>query len=643
MPTSSNKDSQVQDFSGKQFGNYHLIRPIGEGGYVHVYLGYDVRNPERKVAIAVEIISTSQEEQEHLRREARILLEFDHPHIVRVYDYDIEGNVFYLVMKYYKKGNLHELYPRGKTASVHKIVSHIEQIASALQYTHDHGVIHRDVKPENILVDVNENVLLGDFGLAKQLTSISTSGDVMGTSAYMAPEQWDGDAYSASDQYALAVVAYELLCGKPPFQGSTAAIAGQHKVKVLPDSQLRKLGVPYKVERVLRRALNKRPERRYGSVEEFAEKFRKAVPSQPTIRRVRIPRRALLISAVIVAAAAIGEVSWNLLFGHPYGKPAPTGTLKTSANTSVSSETPGKLTSKQHQTIYTFNQHQAEVQAVAWSPDGNHIASADAQGVIFVWSMREAKKVRHDHQSKVLSISWSPNSKYIASVSQDGVLDIWDATSGDLYRSYTRPGVRVAVWSAMADLAIGIGKTARVYDIPIQRGFTRDNADNIFAGHGGTVNALSFSFDSKKIASASDDYTVCLWNSENAQIIPPPYTGHKDEVLSVGWALQLDLIASAGADHTVQIWNASTRVLFDLYKHGDSEHGYMPVKAVAWAPDGESLVSGGDDNIAKVWKIDKSISIYTGHSASVNAVAVSPDAKYVVSGSDDKMVHVWEL
>lgn len=642
MPTSSNKDLHVQDFRGRQFGNYHLIRPIGEGGYVHVYLGYDVRNPERKVAIAVEIISTSQEEQEHLRREARILLEFDHPHIVRVYDYGIEGNVFYLVMKYYEKGNLHELYPRGKTASVHKIVSHIGQIASALQYTHEHGVIHRDVKPENILVDINENVLLGDFGLAKQLTSISTSGDVMGTSAYMAPEQWDGDAYSASDQYALAVVAYELLCGKPPFQGSTAEIAGQHKVKVLPGFQLRKLGVPYKVERVLRRALNKRPERRYGSVEEFAEKFRKAVPSQPTIRRVRISRRALLISSVIAAGFAIAGVSWNLL-GNPYRKPAPTGTLKTSANTSASSGTPGKLASKQHQTIYTFKQHQAEVQAVAWSPDGKHIASADAQGAIFVWSMHEAKKVRHDHQSKVLSISWSPDSKYIASVSQDGVLDIWDATSGDIYRTYTQTGVRVAVWSVMADLAVGIGKTALVYDIPIQRGFTHDNADNSFSDHGGTVNTLSFSPGSSKVASGGDGYTVCVWDSESAQRLYPPYRGHTDEVLSVGWAPQLDLIASAGADHTVQIWDASTGVLFDSYKHGDSEHGYMPVKAVAWAPDGESLVSGGDDNIAKVWKIDKSISIYTGHSASVNAVAVSPDSKYAVSGGDDKMVYIWNL
>lgn len=632
MPMSNDENAPVQDFSGRQFGNYMLLRPIGEGGYVHVYLGYDVRTPGRKVAVAIGIVSHSLEHQEHLRREAEILSELTHSHIVRTFDYDIEGNILYLVMEYCEKGNLYNLYPSGKPASVHTIVPHIKQIASALQYAHNRGVIHRDVKPTNILVNKEGNILLGDFGLAKQAASISRDGTAIGTSAYMAPEQWEGDAYSSSDQYALAVVVYELLCGELPFQGSTAEMAGQHKVKPLPASQLQKLDVPREVEKVLRRAMNKRPEKRYRSVMDFANEIEKAArSSRRTSQKFKDERRFwLLRGGAVATAVVVAWLGWDMLSSDGQKK-------------SPKSILPAPVAPKQHQTIYTFRQHNAELQSVAWSPDGKHIASADAQGVIFVWNMHEAKMVRHDHQSKVLSLSWSPDSKYLASVSQDGVLDIWDATTGDIARTYTQTGISVAVWSAMADLAVGIGRTAQVYDIPLQRGFTPTNVDNVFAGHGSTVNTLAFSPTSSKVASGSDDYTVCVWDAETAHLTSRAYTGHKDEVLSVSWSPQLDLIASAGADHSVQIWNASTCLLFDRYQHGDSEHGYMPVKAVAWSSDGETLVSGGDDNLAKVWKIDRSISTYNGHSASVNAVAVSPDATYAVSGGDDKLVHVWKL
>jgi len=230
------------------------------------------------------------EEVEAFRREAQIIARLEHPHIVRVLDFDVRAGTPFLVMGYAPGGTLRTLHPKGSRLGLLTVVDYVSQVASALQYAHENCVMHRDLKPENLLVGSSKEILLGDFGIALLSQNSRQSGtqDVVGTAAYMAPEQFKGKPGIASDQYALAVIVYEWLSGERPFSGTFVELASQH-LYATPPSLQGKAAAPPAVERVVQRALLKRPNERYGSVGEFATSLEQAAHAlSPTIpARVR--------------------------------------------------------------------------------------------------------------------------------------------------------------------------------------------------------------------------------------------------------------------------------------------------------------------------------------------------------------------
>ncbi|HEY1349034.1 MAG TPA: serine/threonine-protein kinase [Ktedonobacteraceae bacterium] len=266
---------------GQQVGMYRLLRVLGEGGFASVYLGEHV-HLETLAALKFLHFSFSLEESEAFRREAQLIARLEHPHIVRVLDYNVQAGMPFLVMSYAPGGTLRTVHPRGTRLRLPTVVDYVAQVAEALQYAHDRHVIHRDVKPENLLVGTRQEVLLSDFGiavLAQRSRSISTQA-VVGTAAYMAPEQFRGKPCVASDQYALAVVVYEWLVGERPFAGSLVELASQHLLKPPPTLREKNAGISLAVERVVLTALAKEPEQRFGSVKDFALAL--AQGSQPT-------------------------------------------------------------------------------------------------------------------------------------------------------------------------------------------------------------------------------------------------------------------------------------------------------------------------------------------------------------------------
>src|SRR5207253_11229950 len=154
--------------------------------------------------------------------EARTIAHLEHPHIVRILDFGIEGKTPFLVMSYAPNGTLRQRHPKGAVLPMMTIVSYVKQIADALQYAHDEKLIHRDIKPENMLIGRRNEVLLSDFGIAllAQSSRLQSTQEVVGTAFYMSPEQLQGKPRFASDQYSLGIVAYEWLCGTRPFQGT---------------------------------------------------------------------------------------------------------------------------------------------------------------------------------------------------------------------------------------------------------------------------------------------------------------------------------------------------------------------------------------------------------------------------------------
>src|SRR5438552_4997345 len=318
----------MADRVGEQLGNYRLVRLLGQGGFAEVYLGEHIYLGTA-AAIKVLYAKLASDDFEHFRKEARTIARLVHPHIVRVLDYGIEGTTPFLVVDYAPNGTLRTRHPKGVPVPLPTVVSYVTQIAEALQYAHDQKVIHRDVKPENVLFGRRNEVLLSDFGIALvAMTSNyrSTQGmqDMAGTIAYMAPEQIQAQAETASDQYSLAVVTYELLSGARPFQGAFTEVAVKHTL-VPPPSLREKLPmISADIEAVEMKALAKDPRQRFVDVQTFAAALEEASrnASLRTTFLGDIPisqeqRTSFSPETIVLSQQEVHEVSPTALFTTP--------------------------------------------------------------------------------------------------------------------------------------------------------------------------------------------------------------------------------------------------------------------------------------------------------------------------------------
>ena len=291
-----------------QNGRYRFVRLIGSGGMGEVYLMQDVRI-NRQVAIKVirsegsaSPESTAAREAARLfQREAKAIAALEHPNILPLYDFGEENHdgttITYMVMPYCTEGSLAGWLRQRSSANLLSLqdVAHlVEEAADALQHAHDQNVMHLDVKSSNFLLRTNRKnpnqptLLLADFGIARSsVTVASSSRTIRGTPSSMAPEQWGSNPVPATDQYALAVMAYEMMVGRAPFVGSMEQVMYQHfSVQPLPpstyDPQL-----PPAIDAVILRALAKRPEDRFPSISEFATAFEQAAQTAPKLLLLR--------------------------------------------------------------------------------------------------------------------------------------------------------------------------------------------------------------------------------------------------------------------------------------------------------------------------------------------------------------------
>jgi len=262
----------------RTLGNYRLLRLIGEGGFARVYLGEHIFL-KTYAALKVPNMALQGEELEGFLNEARTSIGLHHPHIVRTLECGVEGGTQpYIVMDYASGGSLRTRYPKGTPLPPSSIITYVKQAGSALQFIHDKGLIHQDIKPGNLLLGVNDDVLLSDFGLAMIVhRTISQSlQDMSGTARYMAPEQFRGKARPASDQYALAVMTYEWICGNAPFEGTLTELLTQHLYTSPPPLHLKVPSISPAVEQIILKALAKEPRDRFARVQDFVDALEQA-------------------------------------------------------------------------------------------------------------------------------------------------------------------------------------------------------------------------------------------------------------------------------------------------------------------------------------------------------------------------------
>ncbi len=278
----------------QRIGRYDIKSLIGQGGMSAVYLGYDPRS-QREVAIKIlpPYYLHAPKFRERFDREASIIALLEHPAIVPVYDMGEEDGQPYIVMRYMSGGSLSDKLKKGPIL-LRECMEMYLRLAPALDTAHARGVIHRDVKPDNLLFDKYDNVFLSDFGLARLRETIGfaniSDGSIMGTPAYMSPEQIQGDREldGRSDIYSMGIVLYHMLCGSVPFSGTTAAsVMMMHLVNPVPQIYERNKTLPSGIQAVLETALAKDPKERYQTAGEFARAIQAVttgVQRKPSLR-----------------------------------------------------------------------------------------------------------------------------------------------------------------------------------------------------------------------------------------------------------------------------------------------------------------------------------------------------------------------
>lgn len=265
---------------GQVFGNYQLERPIGRGAFATVFLARH-QYVDKDAAIKILHDRSDDSEKQLFKMEAYLSARLLHPNVVRVLEYGEQCGRPFLVMNYAPGGSLGQF--RESRLPLHTIIRYARQAARGLDYLNVQGIIHCDIKPQNLLIGYGNRLLIGDFGIALLASSRATTPGriIRGTPRYMAPEQIMGRPCFASDQYALAVVIYELLCGAPLFEGTRTEIIHQHLRAEPPLLSDRGVYLPFGVEDVLRKALSKDPRRRYESAGQFVKALEQTALALP--------------------------------------------------------------------------------------------------------------------------------------------------------------------------------------------------------------------------------------------------------------------------------------------------------------------------------------------------------------------------
>jgi serine/threonine protein kinase len=510
----------MADRVGQRLGNYRLLRLLGRGGFAEVYLGEHVRL-KRKAAIKILHTQVAADEEASFQQEAQIIANLSHPHIVRVFEYDVQDGTAFLVMDYAPNGTLRQRHRRGEQLPAQTILPYVQQIASALQYAHEQHLIHRDIKPENMLLGQHNEVLLSDFGIATvaQSSRHQQTEEVVGTVVYMAPEQIRGRPRLASDQYSLGIVIYEWLTGAPPFRGLFAEISAQHLHELPPPLHEKLPGISPALEEVVLTALAKDPKERYKSMQAFAAAFENACRSQPArpgsgapsstppsvlphaaqtnragappepvptqvaasppalppTAREAPPMPAPQPTLVVPPERAPAQMPGPTGVMPPGTLPAPTAILKPSEPTqaiwqaappakSVPSTTgPGSAAPQPpapHQPLLTRRRMliaAAGLVVIGGGGAGLLTLSRQLQGTTLTPAPSTGPGTTvyltyRGHTDDVNALAWSPNGQQIASGSSDKTVQIWDASSGVLSLTFRQHSKAVfsVTWSPQA-------------------------------------------------------------------------------------------------------------------------------------------------------------------------------------------------
>jgi WD40 repeat protein len=563
---------------------YQIVATLAKGGMGAIYRALDTH---LNVFVAVkEMIpkpgidaKTLLQLQQQFQQEASILAHLDHPNMVEVTDFFNETGKAYLVMGFVLGESLDERIEREGALPEDEVLNWADQLLDALEYCHARGVVHRDIKPLNVILHPDGHAVLVDFGLAKlwnpsdPRTQTAIRG--IGTPEYAPPEQYSdlpGHTDPRSDLYSLGATLYHALTGKEPMT-ATDRIAR-------PDQFTSARQVNPKVCAQVDAAVMQALELPLASRFQTATEMREALNGQAFARLERV--RVRLLRTLAEHTEIVYEVAFS-----------PDGTTLASASGDRTARlwrvSDGAL-------LHTLKGHRGGVMSIAFSPDGATLASGADDNTVRLWNVADGKPLRTlaGHTDGVPAVAFSPDGAILVSGSHDNTLQLWEVDSGAsllTMMGHTDLVISVAFSPSGTTLASG-GRdcTARLWRAD-------DGKQTRILKHADCVWSIAFSPDETLLASGTADAGVYLWRANNRKPLLE-LRGHTDNVVSVVFSPDGTMLASGSYDKTVRLWRVCDGKLLRVVKGHTGG-----IKFVTFSPDGSIMATASFDDTVRLWEI----------------------------------------